>query len=57
MYIDKLVSRGNEVVVFITNGFQMRGVIVDNKPEYIVLADSKSDCMIYKHAISTIKPL
>ena len=56
MYIGNLIAHGTSVVVYITNGFQMKGVIVENKGNYIVLAMGKDDCMIYKHAISTIKP-
>ena len=45
------------VTVFLTSGFQIRGIIkgFDN---YVVLIESENkQQMIYKHAISTIIPL
>lgn len=56
MYLDNLIAHGVSVVVYILNGFQMKGVIIENKSDHIVLAMGDYDCMIYKHAISTIKP-
>ena len=57
MYIAKLMERGCEVTVYIINGFQTRGVIIENKADHIVLAGANKDRMIYKHAISTIEPV
>lgn len=51
-----LRQQGQFTTVFLTNGFQMRGVIrgYDN---YVVLLESDGrQQMIYKHAISTITP-
>ena len=45
------------VTVFLTSGFQIRGVIkgFDN---YVIVIDSEGkQQMIYKHAISTVIPL
>ena len=45
------------VTVFLTSGFQIRGIIkgFDN---YVVLIESENkQQMIYKHAISTVIPL
>lgn len=45
------------VTVFLTNGFQIRGIIrgFDN---YCVLVDSEGkQQLIYKHAISTLVPI
>ena len=45
------------VTVFMVNGFQMRGVIVDYDSFVILLdAESKQE-MVYKHAVSTIMPI
>ena len=57
MYIANLIERGCDVVVFIINGFQERGVILKETKDYIVLGGSRVDSLIYKHAISTIKPI
>ncbi len=51
-----LRQQGQNATVFLTNGFQMRGIIrgFDN---YVVLLESDGrQQMIYKHAISTITP-
>ncbi len=51
-----LRQQGQNTTVFLTNGFQMRGIIrgFDN---YVVILDSDGrQQMIYKHAISTISP-
>ena len=46
----------NPITIFLTNGFQMRG-IVKGFDNYVVLLDVEGKCnMIYKHAISTIVP-
>ena len=57
MHIANLIERGCEVVVYIVNGFQERGVILKETKDYIVLGGSRVDALIYKHAISTIKPV
>ncbi len=51
-----LRQSGQNTTIFLTNGFQMRGIIkgFDN---YVVILDSEGrQQMIYKHAISTITP-
>ena len=45
------------VTVFLTNGFQIRGVVT-GFDTYVILLDSDGkQQMIYKHAISTIVPI
>ncbi|MDR1001026.1 MAG: RNA chaperone Hfq [Clostridiales bacterium] len=45
------------VTVFLTSGFQIRG-IVKGFDNYVILIDSDNkQQMIYKHAISTVVPL
>lgn len=44
------------VVVFLMNGFQMRGSIAAFDPFVVVLLTDGKQQMIYKHAISTIVP-
>ncbi len=51
-----LKQQAQFTTVFLTNGFQMRGVVrgFDN---YVVILESEGrQQMIYKHAISTISP-
>lgn len=51
-----LRQQGQSATVFLTNGFQMRGV-VRGFDAFVVLLDTDGrQQMIYKHAISTIVP-
>lgn len=42
-----------EVTVFLVNGFQMRGTVIDFDRFVIQLHSGGKDQLIYKHAIST----
>ena len=56
-YLNELRETRGSVTVFLTNGFQLRGVVkaFDN---YTVLLDTDGkEQLIYKHAISTFSPL
>lgn len=55
-YVEEAMFRGSQVTVFTTNGYQLRGVILHDSLEYIVLLSNGKNKMIYKHAISTIEP-
>ncbi len=48
-------SRCN-VVVFLMNGFQLRGIITAFDPFVVVVTTDNKQQLIYKHAISTIVP-
>ena len=45
------------VTVFLTSGFQIRGVIKGFDNYVIVIESENKQQMVYKHAISTIIPL
>lgn len=45
-----------QLVVFLMNGFQMRGVITGFDNFVILLQTDNKQQMIYKHAVSTIVP-
>lgn len=54
--LSTLRQQGQSTTVFLTNGFQIRGIVrgFDN---YIVIIESDGkQQMIYKHAISTVVP-
>lgn len=55
-YIEECVNSRIEVTIITMNGFQFRGVIVHDFCDYIVVKSGGKKAMIYKHAISTIKP-
>ncbi len=44
------------LVVFLMNGYQLRGVITGFDPFVVILVSDGKQQMIYKHAISTIVP-
>jgi len=44
------------VVVYLMNGFQLRGVVKGFDPFTIVLEYERKAHLIYKHAVSTISP-
>lgn len=56
-YLNELRKTRGQVTIFLTNGFQLRGIIkaFDN---YTVLLEAEGkEQLIYKHAISTFSPL
>lgn len=44
------------VVLFLMNGYQLRGIITGFDPFVVVLVTDGKQQVIYKHAISTIVP-
>lgn len=44
------------VTLFITNGFQLRGIVTNFDSFVVVLKVDGKQMMIYKHAISTLVP-
>ncbi|MCL1988804.1 MAG: RNA chaperone Hfq [Firmicutes bacterium] len=57
MVLNKARRQEMPVTIFLTSGFQIRGVVrgFDN---YVILLESENkQQMIYKHAVSTIIPL
>ncbi|MDA8172173.1 MAG: RNA chaperone Hfq [Nitrospiraceae bacterium] len=55
MYLNKLRKEKVPVVVYLTNGIRLRGIIkgFDN---FVVMLKGSTSQLIYKHAISTILP-
>lgn len=56
-YIEEAMFARTNVVVYTINGYQIRGVIVHNDDDYIVVLSSGKNKMLFKHAISTIEPV
>lgn len=56
VYLNQLRKQRMPVTLFLTNGFQLRG-IVKSFDNYTVLLESEGkQQLIYKHAISTFSP-
>lgn len=56
-HIEGLINDRTYVKVFIVNGYQLRGRIIDQSDKAIILKADKTEKLIYKHAISTIEPV
>lgn len=56
MFLSAARREKANVVVFLMNGFQMRGVIKGFDSFVVMLESEGRQQMIYKHAISTIAP-
>ena len=55
-YIDECVHAGHSVTVYTVNGYQIKGKILHDLGDYIVVLSNSKKKLIYKHAISTIEP-
>jgi len=50
------VKEGMNVVIYLTSGFQIRGVIKGYDSYVIIIESEGKQQMVYKHAVSTIAP-
>ena len=55
--IDEISSGKIPVTVFLMNGYQIKGLILDHDDAIVVLDVEGRQQIIYKHAISTIIPV
>ena len=56
LFLNQARKNGTPVVVFLMNGFQMRGVITGYDSFVVILHSDGKQQLLYKHAISTIVP-
>ncbi|MCU7556479.1 RNA chaperone Hfq [Macrococcus capreoli] len=52
-FLEKYKTSETELTVFLTNGFQMKGTVLDFDKYVILLKVGDKENLIYKHAIST----
>lgn len=52
-FLDNYKDNQQEITVFLTNGFQMKGTVMDYDKYVILLKVGDKQNLIYKHAIST----
>ncbi|MCU5746784.1 RNA chaperone Hfq [Staphylococcus sp. SQ8-PEA] len=52
-FLGQFKAEKTEVIIFFTNGFQMKGVIEDYDEQIVILYSKGKQHLIYKHAIST----
>jgi host factor-I protein len=55
-YLTEVKRQGIQVIVYLVNGFQLRGIVKGFDPFTIVLEYEHRSHLIYKHAVSTISP-
>lgn len=51
--LEKFKSESTELTIFLFNGFQMKGKLVDFDENVVLLDIQGKENLIYKHAIST----
>ena len=56
LMLNTLRKEKSDVTVFLTNGFQIKGVIKGYDNFVLILDTDGKQQMIYKHAVSTIVP-
>lgn len=54
IFLKHIVDENIVVQIFLTNGFQMRGIIASFDDKVIIVESNTQKNMVYKHAISTI---
>ncbi len=54
--LNQLRKDKTPIVVFLTNGFQLKGIIKGFDNFVVILESEGKQQMIYKHAISTLVP-
>ena len=57
VYLAEVKRQAVPVVIYLVNGFQLRGVVKGFDPFTIVLEFEHKSHLIYKHAVSTISPV
>ena len=57
VFLNLLRSQKMPGTVFMTNGFQQKGIVASFDGYTVLLTNENKQYLIYKHAISTIVPL
>ncbi len=56
MFLNQVRKNNSVLVVYLTNGFQLKGTVKGFDNFIVILETEGKQQMIYKHAISTIIP-
>ncbi|GAA0176850.1 RNA chaperone Hfq [Clostridium sediminicola] len=57
MFLNNARKSSIPVTVYLTNGFQLKGLVKGFDNFIVMLVSEGKEMMVYKHAISTITPL
>ena len=55
--LDEIIEGKTPATIFLMNGFQIRGPILDHDDAIIVIDNEGKHQMVYKHAVSTVVPI
>lgn len=55
-FLNRARKESQEITIYLINGYQIRGIVKGFDNYTIVLDSQGKQQLIYKHAISTIKP-
>lgn len=55
--LDEIIEGKTPSTIFLMNGFQIRGMILDHDDAVIVVDNEGKHQMVYKHAVSTVVPM
>lgn len=56
-FLNQVRKENAQVIVFLVNGFQLRGLVKGFDNFTLVLENENKPHLVYKHAISTITPV
>ena len=56
LFLNDCRAQKNPIIMFLTNGFQLRGVVQGFDAFTVILDTDGKQQLIYKHAISTMVP-
>lgn len=56
-YLSEAKSKKTNMVIFLMNGFQMKGRIKDFDDMSVIIETDGTEQLVFRHAISTIRPL
>ncbi|WRS28126.1 RNA chaperone Hfq [Oscillospiraceae bacterium MB08-C2-2] len=56
-FLNQVRAQKIPVTIYLTNGYQIRGMVIGFDPFTVLLDCEGKQSLVYKHAISTINPL
>ncbi len=56
-FLSRLEEQQTPVVIYLVNGFQIRGTICQYDENTLLVQDDRRRQLVYKHAVSTIAPV
>ncbi|MBD7911541.1 MULTISPECIES: RNA chaperone Hfq [Clostridium] len=56
IFLNSARKNKNQVVIYLTNGFQLKGFVTGFDAFTVVLDQDGKQVLIYKHAITTVTP-